>query len=481
MNKLHKSLKINTAIIKNQFNNDDTIRYRHFNNKGIDYFLMFIDGMSNSERINEDIIKAILENKKMVFKFNIIKKLEDKILYSNDVKEITTFEDMFSDLLYGNTILLIEGQNIALSIDTKGFMMRSIMEPPTDRITKGPREGFQENILTNLSMLRRKIQSPNLKFEFSSLGNITKTKTCLAYVDGLVDKKVLKEIKRRLKKIDIDSVLDVNYVLESIKDDKRSPFKTAGTYEKPDIVASKILEGRVALFVDGTPIVMTVPYLFIENFMSGDDYYLNYYFASFTRMIRIISYFLAICIPALYLAIITFHKEILPSNLAISIIGAREGLPCSSFTECILMIIIFEILGEAGNRSGSGASTALGIVGGIVVGQAAVEARLISAPMIIVVALSAISELMIPSVKGSTIIFRFIFIILSSMFGLYGFIIAFLFLIVHISSLESFGMSYTADVAFHSPQQFKDSFYRAPWFKMNTRPVDMSEKTDRRS
>jgi len=480
MNKLYNNLKINTAIIKNQFNNDDTMRYRHFKNKGIDYFLMFIDGMCNSERINEDIIKAILENDKIVFKFNIIKKLEDKILYANDVKEIKTFEDMYTDLLYGNAILLVEGQNIALSIDTKGFLIRTINEPPTDKVTKGPREGFGENILTNLSMLRRKIQSPNLKFEFSSLGKITKTKTCLAYIDGLVDKKVLKEIKKRIKKIDFDSVLDVNYVLESIKDDKHSPFKTAGTFEKPDIVASKILEGRVALFIDGTPIVMTVPYLFIENFMSVDDYYLNFYFASFTRLIRIISFFIAVCTPAIYLAIITFHKEILPSNLAISIIGAREGLPCSSFTECILMIIVFEILGEAGNRSGSGASTALGIVGGIVVGQAAVEARLISAPMIIVVALSAISELMIPSVKGSTIIFRFIFIILASMFGLYGFIIGFLLLIVHLSGLKSFGMSYTADVAFHSPQQFKDSLYRAPWFKMKTRPVDMSNKTDRK-
>ncbi|MGN8913592.1 spore germination protein [Anaerofustis butyriciformans] len=479
MNKLYKNLKINKAIIKNQFNNDDTIRYREFKNKGIDYLLLFIDGMSNSERIDEDIIKPILENKKIVFKFNILDKLKTKILFSNDVKEKNTFEDIYSDLLYGNTILLIEGQNKALSIDTKGFTLRAIMEPPSEKIAKGPREGFGENILTNLSLLRRKIQSPNLKFEFSTIGNVTKTKTCLAYIEGIVDKKVLKELKRRIKKINIDSVLDVNYILESVKDNRFSPFKTAGTYEKPDVIASKILEGRVALFVDGTPIVMTVPYLFIENFMSGDDYYLNYYFASFTRMIRIISYFLSICVPALYIAIITFHKEILPSSLAISIIGAREGIPCSSFTECILMIIIFEILGEAGNRSGSGATTALGIVGGIVVGQAAVEARLIGAPMIIVVALSAISELMIPSVKGSTIIFRFIFIILSSILGLYGFTIAFLLLIVHLSSIKSFGMSYMANVTFQSMQQFKDSFYRSPWYKMITRPTDMSEKKDR--
>ncbi|WP_290772868.1 spore germination protein [Anaerofustis sp.] len=479
MKNLYKSLKLNTVFIKNQFNNDDTIRYRNFNNKGIDYLLLFIDGMSNNERINEDIIKAILENKKYVFKFNILKKLKDKILFANTIKELNTFEDIFSDLLYGNTILLIEGQNKALSIDTKGFTLRAIQEPPNEKITKGPREGFGENILTNLSLLRRKIQSPNLKLEFSAIGNITQTKICLAYVDGIVDKKVLKELKKRLKKIDIDSVLDTNYIMESIKDDKFSPFKTTGTFEKPDVVASKILEGRVALFVDGTPIVMTVPYLFIENFMSGDDYYLNYYFASFTRLIRIISFFLSISIPALFIAIITFHKEVLPSNLAISIIGAREGIPCSSLMECILMIITFEILGEAGNRSGIGASTALGIVGGIVVGQAAVEARLISAPMIIIVALSAISELMIPMTKGATIIFRFLFIILSSVLGLYGFTIALLIMLVHLSGLESFGMSYMANVVYNSVQQFKDSFYRAPWFKMLTRPTDMSKKTNR--
>lgn len=481
MNKLTKDLNANSNIIKTQFKNDDTIRYRYFKNNNRDFLLIFIDGMANSERINEDIIRPIIDNKKILFDFNIINKLKKKIILANDIKEKDNFKDIYKDLLYGNSILLIDGINKAFSMDTKGFVMRTISEPLNDKSTKGPREGFNENILTNLSLLRRKIQSPNLKFEFSSIGNVTKTKICISYIEDIVNKKALNEVKSRLNKINIDSILDSNYILEIIKDNKFSPFKTIGTFEKPDVVASKILEGRIAIFVDGTPIVITLPYLFIENFTSTDDYYLNFYFASFIRIIRIFSFFIAIILPSLYISIITFHKEILPSTLAINIIASREGVPFSSVSECILMIIIFEILGEAGARSSTNATTALGIVGGIVVGQAAVEARFISAPMIIIVALSAISELMIPRVKGSAIIFRFIFIILGSLFGLYGLVISFIFLIIHLISLNSFKMSYMADMSFFSKGEFKDTLYRCPWFSMKTRPVDMSQKTNRSS
>ena len=472
--KISENLKENVNIIKQKYNKDFAVKYRSFSNLGRKYTLIFIDGMVNSAFISDNIIRPIIRNKKLISPINPDKSLLKKVLIANDIKTFSDMEKCIDDLPYGNSILFIDGCNKALSFDTKEFTIRSVDEPENEKAANGPREGFCENILTNVSLLRRKILNPDLKFVNKTLGTRTKTKIVISYIEGIVDKKVLKEVEERIDKIKIDSILDVNYIREIITNHKRSPFKTAGTFEKPDTIAGKILEGRIAIFVDGSPMVMTVPYLFIENFQTSDDYYLNYYYASIGRVIRVISYYLTLSICAIYVAMTSFHKELLPTNLAISITASREGMPMSTAMECILMILVFEFLRESGARMTTSASPALGIVGGLVIGQSAVEARLVSAPMIIIVAMSAITELMIPRLKSTTIIFRFSLIILASLFGFYGYFFGMLLLVIYICSLDSFGMSYTADII-GNPLMYKDSYLRFPWFKIRTRPIDMSK------
>lgn len=276
-------------------------------------------------------------------------------------------------------------------------------------------------------------------------------------------------------------MLDSNYIAEFIKDAPYSPFKTIGSTERPDVVAAKLLEGRIALFLDGTPVVLTLPYLFIENFQSNDDYYLNYYYASISRLIRIFGFWLSISIPAIYVALTTFHQELLPVNLVQSISTARNGVPLPTVLEAILMVIVFEILRETGLRTPQGIGQALSIVGALVIGQAAVDARLISAPMIIIVALSGITGIMLPKIKGAIIYMRFGLLILSSIIGLYGYTLGILLMIIHLFTIRSFGIPILGSKEEGVMVMEEDLVIRAPWWDMLKRPMFMSRDRKRSS
>ncbi len=474
---LYKSLEKNLLEVRNTVKKDDTVKIRVIQNYNIKYGVIFIDGMVNSPIINESVIRPIVDNRRIFFRKNSYNFLTKKLLYTNNMIKGKTFSKVFENLLFGSCIVFIDGIDEAIIIDTKGFITRTISEPQNDKGIKGPREGFNENILTNLSLVRRKIQSDNLKFEFSSLGKVTKTKICYCYIDNIVDKKILKKLKKKVEKISLNGILDTNYIEEIIKDNPYSPFKTSCSYEKPDIIASKLLEGKVCLFVDGSPFVMSVPYFFIENFQASDDYYLNYYYASFFRLIRIISFFICILTPAIYISLISFHKYILPTSLAIGISIAREGVPIPAILEAFLLIFAFEILSEATVRMPSNLGQALSIVGALVVGQAAVEARLVSAPMVIIIALSAITELMIPKLKGASIILRFIFLALAGFFGMYGVFFAFIALIIHILYLSSFGISYTSNFISLDIKDIKDTYFRLPFFLSKKKSKNIFKKS----
>jgi spore germination protein KA len=266
----------------------------------------------------------------------------------------------------------------------------------------------------------------------------------------------------------------VNYLNEYIKDAPLSPFKTIGITERPDIVAAKLLEGRIAIFLDGTPTVLTLPYLFIENFQSNEDYYVNYWYSSFSRILRIAAFFLTTCVPAVYIAAVTCQQEILPTPLILSISIARQGVPFPTILEAILMLLIFEILKETGVRMSANIGQALSIVWALVVGQAAVEAKIASAPIIIVVATTGITGLIIPRLSMAVIMLRMAFLLLSCVLGVFGLIMGLMGLLIYLVDMRSFGLD-----AFHNPsmklQDRKDTFFRAPWWLMKTRPEGLSD------
>jgi len=403
-----------------------------------------------------------------------------RAIVSNAVKISENLNEIAQELLRGDTVLFADGCALGIIISTKGWKARSIAEPDSEKALRGPREGFNEAILTNLSMIRRKIITPDLKFKFRSFGTRSNTKACICYLDSLVDKKILEELERRLDKIEIDGVLDVNYIVELIKDNPGSPFKTIGISERPDVTAAKLLEGRVALILDGTPVGLTLPHLVIENFQANDDYYLNYYFASIGRFLRILGFLLSISVPAIYVAFICFHREMIPTSLAMSIMQAHQGIPFPTILECIIMLIIFEIIRETGIRMPSNIGQALSIVGALVIGQAAVTAKLISAPMVIVVAITAITGLINPKIKGATIILRFSFLLAASILGLYGYMFLIIALLVHVLSLRSFGVIYSSQLSSYKFGEIKDNIFRAPWKYMVTRPIFEQRDTVRK-
>lgn len=471
---LHKGLRENIALFGEIFQKESTLRTKEICVRGVHSFdcaLIYMDGMVNVELLNESIVRPLLLVKAERTEHSFTEYITSQVLFASETKITSNITDILRAILYGDTLLLIDGCTDAVTINTKGWRTRGISEPEDERILQGPREGFDEAALLNLAMIRRKLLTPDLCTELLRVGRRSDTQVYLCYLDSLVSKKTLNELKKRIQSLDMDGILDANYMIEQIRDNPGSLFKTTGTTERPDIIAARLLEGRIAVMVDGSPVVVTVPYLFSENFQSDEDYYLNYIVSSVGRVLRYLCFFVAISVPAVFIAVTSFHKELLPTALALSVSQLRGGVPFPPVAECILLIFIFEILKETGIRSPQSLGHALSIVGGLVVGQAAVEARIISAPMLIVVALSGISGLIVPRLKGAVFYLRLIFVFLSAFFGLYGYIASVTVMLIHILSLRSFGTSSTVSLSESSAQSLKDTVIRAPWRLMFTRPL----------
>ncbi|WDV45276.1 spore germination protein [Clostridiaceae bacterium M8S5] len=470
-----KSLDDNVDLFKNIFVNDDMIKYRFFgnhHNKKIRFMAIFCEGMSDAEQIDRAIIKPIVESDMEQLNIDYIYK---NILIKSDLKKVTSVEDMVSSILYGSTLLLIDGYKEALVLDTKGWKQRTVSEPTSEAVVRGPKEGFNETLMTNLGLIRKKITNPDLKFKFKTLGERTKTKICVCYLDGIVNKNILNEVYKRLDEIKLDGILESGYIEELIKDSPFSPFSTVGNTERPDKVAANLLEGRVAIVIDGTPHALTVPFLFIEYFQSDEDYYNGYIYASINRILRYIAFFISTSLPAIYVALTTFHKEMIPTPLLLSISSAREGVPLPTIAEILLMLLEFEILRESGVRLPAPIGSAISFVGALILGEATVAARFVSSPIVIITALTGICNFLSPHMIGALIIVRLIFVLLSAFLGLYGYIFGVIGLFIHLMSMKSFGVPYMLDIASLNFQDIKDTQIRAPWWLMYLRPKIIGE------
>jgi spore germination protein KA len=405
--------------------------------------------------------------------------LATQVVHIAETEQTEDFLKIIQSVTYGDTILLADGAAKALILNTKGFETRSISEPDSEKNLAGPREGFSEGLLKNLSLIRRRVRTHELKMKIIHLGERTETCTCVCYMESLVNKTVLEEVMKRLGKIHMDGVLDTNYITEMIRDKQYSPFRTIGYTERPDVIVGKLLEGRIAILMDGTPMVITLPYLFIENFQSSEDYYLSFYYTSFSRLLRIAAFFLTITVPGFYVAIVAFHQEMLPSSLIINIAIEQQSVPLPAAVEAFIMLLVFDVLRETGVRMPSNVGQALSIVGALVIGQAAVQAKLVSAPMIIVVATTGITNLLVPKINASAIYFRFLTLALSSMLGLFGFVIALSLLAIHLFNLQSFGVPQVTLSGNLKYQEWKDVPIRGPWWKMLTRITPVAQDSVR--
>lgn len=467
---LKKALDANIGLFKEIFRDDDTFVMRCFENRQNDEIkccILFVDQMVNKEMIDENIIRPILLNTTGIKDIDI---LENQVVFTNNVQKTKSVDPLVQAIVAGNTVLLLDGSSEALIIGTKEWKSRALEEPEAEKTIRGSREGFIETLMVNLTLIRRRLQTPRLKFKFKTIGVETHTRVCVCYIEGIVNQKILNELWKRLDNIGIDGILGAGYISELIRDSPFSPFKTIGSTERPDIVAAKLLEGRIAVVVEGTPVVLTVPYLFNEYFQTNEDYYVNFYFSSINRILRILGFIITVSVPAGYVALMAFHQEMIPTHLLLSISSARQGVPFPTIVETILLLFVFEILRETGTRMPSNIGQALSIVGALVLGQAAVDARIMSAPVIIVVALSGITGLLIPKMSGAIIILRLIFLLLSAYLGLYGLIFGIMGFLLHLCELRSFGIPYMIYISSLNPEDLKDTTIRAPWWYMKYRP-----------
>lgn len=441
--------------------------------------LIFIDGIVKADEIGNHALLPLLGLGDVPSQPAA---LEQETLMVPQTSRCATYEEAADAVLNGNAVLFVQNREEAVILHIRGGDRRSVEEPQTESVIRGPREGFVESLRTNTSLLRFKIKSANLKMKPFIIGEQTKTSIALCYLDGVIDPKLVEEAAKRLSDIRIDGILESGYIEEMIEDQPFSPFPQLQYTERPDAAAAALLEGRFAIFVDGTPFVLIGPVTFWQFMQASEDYYERYIIGNLIRWLRIFFSAVALFLPALYVAVTTFHQDMLPTNLLLSIAVARETIPFPGIVEALIMEVAFEALREAGIRLPRTVGQAVSILGALVIGQAAVQAGIVSAPMVIVVSLTGIASFTIPrfNMAISIRMLRFPLMILAGVFGLFGIIMGTVLIAAHLCSLRSFGVPYLSGIAPYKQKEQKDILVRAPWWSMATRPGTFSPVNRRR-
>ena len=469
------------ALMKEILGDDQTVIFRTFENradKNIRGCVIFTELLVNNIVIDQNVVRPLLEFVPMGEETSpyLPEFLANRVICTDEVKWGKNPYDAMTAILIGDTVVLIDGAYGAIVANSKKYAIRSVGIPETEDSVNGPKEGFTELIVTNLSLIRRKVKDPKLKFRFIEVGKISRTRICLAYIEDLAESKLINCIEERLSEFEIDSVLDVSYISELISDNPSSPIDTMGVTERPDVVAAKLFEGRCAILVDGTPFALTAPFLFLENFQANEDYYENFWFGSFSRLLRYFSFFLAVSLPGIYVALISYHKEMIPRPLLISIAKSRASVPFPAALEMFILLLLFDLLRESGVRLPKAIGVTVSTVGAIVLGQSIVSANIVSAEMIIIVAICGIASFLTPRLEGEIVFLRLFLLLLSSMLGIYGYAIGIVAFSSYISSLTSFGVDFTAYTIPRSKEGSRDTFIRVPRGSMVTRPAAIQKK-----
>lgn len=450
-------------LVKSIFGNSSDIVIKTFVTQKGKAMIVYVDGLINVDLMHRDIIAPLKSSN-----FNGSVDLALKTHY----KETDNIQSFVEKVIQGNTALFYEGSEKVFIIDIKQWDKRSVETPDTESVIRGPREGFTESIRTNSALLRRKIRTPRLIIENMLIGKQSNTPIGIAYIEGIVNQDVLKELKIRLSQIDTDAIFESGNIEQYICKNAYSPFSGMGVTQKPDVVAARILEGRVAVLCDGTPHVLTIPELFVENIQTSEDYYVRPLLATALRILRLIGLFITIMLPGLSVAIITFSQEMMPSTFLTSLISSTQKTPLPAGAEIFFMILTFELLKEAGTRLPKTVGSAITIVGALVIGDAAVNAGIVSAPAVIIIALTAVSSFIISSLTEYIIIYRFLFLFLGATMGLIGIGSGMVILLTQLVSTESFGIHVLSSF---SKNEMKDIVIRFPLKSMKYRPKSIAK------
>lgn len=487
---LSKKLDENIERLEEVFHDCGDLVKRKFpigQDRKIWMYIAYIDLLVDRGIIEKSILEHLIVHVRGVpptvgeLKQSLLELTKDGGFATADIKEVDTFDEAALAILSGDTVLFMDGYDKVIVVATKGWPNRGVQQSDTEVVVQGPKEAFSEAFRMNTVLIRRRIRDTKLKVKQMQIGIRSRTDVGLVYLEDVVRPEILKEVEARLEKIHIDAVLDSGYIEEMIEDDWRSPFPQVQVTERPDKAAAAILEGRIVIVVDNTPFVLIVPATFNIFFQSAEDYYQRWNIMSFVRAIRYIAGFLSATLPGLYLALTTYHPSMIPTPLALAMAAARDKVPFPAVIEVLLMELAFELLREAGVRLPAPIGSTIGIVGGLIIGQAAVEAGIVSPIIVIVVALTAIASFAIPhvSMTAGFRMMKYISIVFSAVLGLYGFWLGGLIILIHLVSLKSFNIPYMfpfVSMGVNHYSDVKDSFIRLPVFRMHRRPIFANPK-----
>lgn len=466
----------NLEVIRKRFHNSVDFISREIIKNGIRVNFLMIEGMIDFGTMADSMLKP-LQNEDFgegASPDEIYDFIMKKTVMAGDIAEVFEYDEIFRFIMSGFVVILVDGVCSAAAFGLQGFQFRSISEPASEVNEKGSRESFTEPVRINMSMVRRRIKSPSLKFEFITLGEKSKTDVCLAYLTDKAPPELIEKIKERLSKVKLSLILTSEYLRPFLEDKPFSFFSAVGQTERPDVLCGKINEGRVALLIDGTPYALIVPFLFSENFQTLDDYAHPAFYASFMRLLKYFSFGLTVLLPSLYVAVGTFHPELFPPVLLSNIAKAEETTPFPLMFEALLIHFLYEIMREAGLRLPRAVGHAVSIVGALVIGDASVSAGLIGAPMVLVVAMTAISSFVVPQLYEPVAVLRFLFIIVGGTLGLFGIALGSILILVNVCSINELGTPYTAPISPFSFSAMRDTFIRVNFKQMQKKNANVN-------
>lgn len=496
---IYSQIDANLKYIKTKYNtliNSDIITREFTLNTGSKQykaFILYIDGMVDSQILNDFVLKPLMlknkfcnnETSKIIVqkgkKSNIANFIQDCLIPQNNIKQQSSFKDIFSGVNSGNCALFVDTLSVGFDIDVKGFKQRSISKPENEIVIKGPHEAFVENIRTNTTLLRRFTNNENLIIENTKVGKITQTNCAICYIKDIANDALVSEAKYRLNNLEIDSLLSAGELEQLLTDTNSLGVPKILVSERPDYAVKSLLQGRVIILINGSPYALILPAILIDFLTSPEDTNLKPQFANFLKVVRIISSFFALLLPGLYIAITNFHREIIPTELLFSILSSRQSVPFPIIVEILIMEISFEIIREAGLRVPSPIGPTLGIVGALVLGQAAVSAAIVSPILIIIVAITGMSSFAIPDFTFSFHLrfFRFVFILLGFLAGFLGIGMGLFIYISSLCDLETFGVSYTIPYA-PAVNSKNNGFMLSPIWKREDRATYLATKKEKK-
>lgn len=476
MNNLLCDIKLNRDIFEQDFLDCSDFLLRPAIVNGTEAFFCVMDGLVDSLQLSQMVTAPILSHD---IDFDNpddhFEKIKNAVVGSVELKEVCTFDDCYYYLMSGFAVFILDGCPKALVLGIQGWNKRSTSQPENEAMVKGAKECFIEALNDNKALLRKRLKTHHLKTKQLKLGNAAATPVVLAYIDNRVDKSLVKEIQHRLENADLNTVLDYGVLETFLNSNVKSPFSAVGNTERPDVLASKLLEGRVAIMVEGTPFVMYTPYLFSDNFSALDDYDNPPFYASFMRGLKYFSFILSVFLPGLYVAVGTFNQELIPTTMLYVVATSEATTPFPLMLEAVMIHILYEIMREAGLRLPASIGHAVSIIGAIVIGDATVSAGIIGAPMLVVVAVTAIASYVVYPLYESIAVLRIVFIIIGGTMGIYGIMLGAAMLFVNICAVNPYGVPYSAPLSPLTVGSLKDSLIRDSWKKLARRKVRVNK------